>query len=168
VALQRRSADRDSRYHASDGPRLESAGRWQGRSLGRDLGHAYETSLAILFLSRATFPPRKGAVTPAGRPASITPTKGAATLAKAKSHRHAFEIYLSLEPDTRREEQDTMDARGPGLIDHLLGVLERDGRTRARGAAHVLLERLLDKRFLYTPGAPAQERKVMAAAIRAS
>jgi hypothetical protein len=79
-----------------------------------------------------------------------------------------FEIYLSLAPDAQRREVGTMGARGPGLMDHLLGVLERDGRTRARATAHDLLERLLDKRFLYMADAPAHERKVMAAAIRAT
>ena len=89
-------------------------------------------------------------------------------LAKAKSHARAFEIYLALGPDARRKALRTMGARGPAMIDQLIGVLELDGRTPARVAALELLQRLLDKRLLYIATAPPDERKVMAASIRAT
>lgn len=145
-------------------------GYWQGRSLGRDTGNAYETALAILFLSRASFPPVKGATTPPDRsaPATTTPGGKAPVLAQAKSHARAFEIYLSSEPDVRKAQLRTMGARGPGLIDQLIGVLARDRRTSARVAALELLQRLLDKRLLYVSNAPASERLIMAAGIQAT
>ncbi|MHC4954990.1 MAG: prenyltransferase/squalene oxidase repeat-containing protein [Planctomycetota bacterium] len=141
-------------------------GLWQGRSLGADSGHAYETALAILFLSRATYPPKKGATTPADRIDTISASEKVPMIAKAKSNARAFEIYLSLEPEARAQELRTIGARGAGMIDQLIVVLELDGRTPARLAALDALQRLLDKRFLYIAAAPPDERKVMADAIR--
>lgn len=141
-------------------------GYWNGRSLGRDPRHAYETALAILFLSRATYPPIKGAVTPPGRAVTVSPRDTNPTIAKAKSQRRAFEIYIAL-PDPIAA-LPAMGARGPELIDYLIGVLERDGRRKARQAAHELIERLLAKRILYLADGEASERAVMADAIRAT
>ena len=79
-------------------------GSWHGRSLGADAGKAYETALAILFLSRATYPPKKGATTPADRIDTISPSEKVPMIAKVKSNARAFEIYLSLEPKARAIE----------------------------------------------------------------
>jgi hypothetical protein len=146
--------------------RQDAKGFWKGQSAGADSKNAYDTSLALLFLSRATYPPRKGATTPPDRIDTLSPREKLPMLAKAESHRRAFEIYFSFEADARRAELRTMGARGPGLIDHLIATLELDGRTKARAAAHDLLERMLDKRLLYLPDTPADEREVMARAIR--
>lgn len=135
--------------------RQDKNGSWAGQSLGADRARCYETALAILFLSRATFPPRKGALTPPDRPRVTTPKN-------PDTHARAFERYLE------KKDIEAIRKRGPGMIEHLITILERDGRKKARAAAIDLLQKLLDKRFLYDAGAPAGERKVMAAAIRAT
>jgi hypothetical protein len=142
--------------------RQAKKGSWAGRSLGRDLGKSYETALAVLFLSRATFPPRKGAVTPGERPAPVTGAQGKTT------HSRAFEVYHALEPEKRTAALRGIGDRGPGMIDHLVDVLERDRRKAARATALELLQALLDRRFLYMNGADAKERAAMAGAIRAT
>ena len=68
----------------------------------------------------------------------------------------------------RKDETGAVGARGPAMIDHLIQVLEIDGRTDARNAALALLQRLLAKRFLYMVDAPEEERKMMAGAVRAT
>ncbi|MHC4940202.1 MAG: prenyltransferase/squalene oxidase repeat-containing protein [Planctomycetota bacterium] len=146
--------------------RQNQKGYWKGRSTGADSKMGYETSLALLFLSRATYPPVKGAITPLDRIDTLSPRERLPMLTKAQSHRRAFEIYLSFEPDARRAEMRTMGARGPGLVDHLIATLELDGRTKARKTAHELLQRLLGKILLFIADGPPEEREVMARAIR--
>jgi hypothetical protein len=131
------------------------------------VGGAYETALAVLFLSRATYPPRKGATTPPDRVVTVTPAEKA-SIAKAKTHSRAFEIYLGLEPKARVKAVATIGARGPGMVDKLIALLEVERRGPARVAALDLLQRLLDKRFLYRTDADAGERRAMAGAIRAT
>jgi len=143
-------------------------GAWRGRSIGSDPKAVYETSLALLFLGRGTYPPIKGATTAPDRVDVISPAERVPMIATSKTHSRAFEIYLSLDPQVRGEKAGNVGARGPEVIDHLIRVLELDGRTNARAAALDLLQRLLAKRFLYMVDAPADERAMMAGAIRAT
>jgi hypothetical protein len=128
----------------------------------------YGTSLALLFLNRATFPPRKGAATPEDRVDVLSPAERVPELKSAKTHTRAFEIFLALSARERAAQRETLHARGDEMFEHLLGVMAEDGRTEARVTAAVLIRRWLGKPMLYDPNANADERRAMTRAIRAT
>jgi len=138
-----------------DGGRFKDPGRYgDGR-------HAYATSLALLFLGRGTLPPRKGAVTPPDRIDVLTPKERRPMMQTAKSHRRAFEIYLTLPRRDRRDDAATFGARGKEFVDVLVIVLSTDGRAEAREAAHEIIEVLLGRRFLYDARAYDRDLAIM-------
>ncbi|MEM8885991.1 MAG: hypothetical protein AAGD14_18145 [Planctomycetota bacterium] len=145
--------------------RQKKPGHWQGNSRSRDPDHCYETALALLFLRRATFPPVRGAVSPPARLDAVSIRERAPMISTAATHRQAFEIYLTLDASLRRPHAVRIGGRGKPMIDYLIAVLETDGRTAARQAAHDLLQRLLGKSLLYLAKASPDERRLMARAI---
>ncbi|MHC4955471.1 MAG: prenyltransferase/squalene oxidase repeat-containing protein [Planctomycetota bacterium] len=144
----------------------EEHGRWKDTTKHGDSRQVYATSLALLFLNRATLPPRRGAIAPVDRIDVLTPGERRPMLQTTKSHQRAFEIYLSLPKKTRRADAPLLGARGKEFVDLLVQLIATDGRSSARAAAHELLEALLGKRLLYDPRAAEREREIMTRLIR--
>ena len=142
-------------------------GLWIDSTSRGDSRHVYATSLALLFLTRATLPPHRGVITPPARLDVLTASERAPLLQTAKSHQRAFEIYISLPAATRAGDARVLGARGKEFIDLLVRAIRTEPREKARAAAHELLQVLLGKRFLYDAGASEADRKVMAQPIGA-
>jgi len=136
-------------------------GNWKDSGAHGDGRHAYATSLALLFLGRGTLPPRRGELVPAQRVEVLTAKERRPTMQSEKSHRRAFEIYMTLPPEQRVADAAAFGARGKDFVDIVVLALASDGRAAARAAAHEILEVLLGQRFLYDARAGEDDRKVM-------
>jgi len=141
-------------------------GSWRAMSRQGDDQHAYETALALLFLSRAT----ARSITPGGQPRK-----------KGGEHRNrvglpdpsipgnlerAFSYYLALGEKGRKEAAADFGPAGtPALA--LLILKLRDEREPVRAAAFDLLDRLVAKRFLFQADWPRTDREWMLSPIEA-
>lgn len=120
----------------------------------------YSTSLALLFLSRATryvVTPRKAAVTI--RAARFPP------VVSEKNLKRAFEAYLLATPTRRAQVRARFGGAGVvaiGLFVERLG----DPQLEVRVAALELLTALLAHPLLFDPNAPREDRKMMVHAVR--
>jgi len=127
----------------------------------------YETSLALLFLTRATYPPVKGAVTPRDKPrpkAAITPKEKFPDVTTDRGLSRAFDQYREFKPEQRAVVVGEFGKAGPAAIGYFIGKL-KDERFSVRRTAVELLTKLLDKRLLFDPAAEADEREMMLAPI---
>jgi hypothetical protein len=138
------------------------SGRWGPGGRFGDAQSAYETSLALLFLARAT-----GAViTPGGdvdrerRRAAFPARVGPGQLDEALAY------YLSAPEAERKTLAPRFAEAGAEAVGFLVGKLRAPERG-TRGRAYELLEALVSKRLLFDPGASAEERDLMLAPIEA-
>jgi len=135
----------------------KSNGRWTGhRGHGGDSADVYATSLALLFLSRAS----QYAFTPGGRGARAVVTRKDEFPDPARELRRAFLYYHAVKPETRRELAPRFGRAGPAAVGLCVAML-RAKDEKIRATAYELLERLVNKRFLFEPTWPEADRKIM-------
>jgi len=138
--------------------RQREGGSWGVGS--RDAGSAYETSLALLFLSKAT----RAAVTPGGE--IDRKRLRAAFLARVgpKQLPKAFECYVLAPTRERRTLAPRFGEAGAEAVGFLVGKL-RSPEIGTRAAAYELLGRILERPILFEPGANLDQRDIMLAPI---
>lgn len=140
----------------------DAGGRWGPGKAGTTIGGAYETSLALLFLSQAT----RAAVTRGGDPHGgrrITSFPGRVGPAQLEE---ALLYYVTAPAAERRTLQPRFAEAGTEAVRFLVGKLRASDR-EARVAACGLLEALVEKRFLFEPDAKPEERDLMLVPIEA-
>lgn len=126
-------------------------GRWTSRVPHGDAQSAYETSLALLFLSRAT----RYFVGPTTRRAEGFPDPAQpGNLAKAFDHYHHFS------PARRREVLYEFGRAGAPAVGFFIEKL-RHRQATVRATAAELLEKLVARRFFYEARWPAEDRAQM-------
>jgi len=120
----------------------------------------YSTSLALLFLSRAT----RYVITP--RPAAKTVTTAKfPNVVTVKNLKRAFEAYLLSRPAARATVRARFAGAGTASLALFVDRLA-DPEEVVRVAAHELLTALLDHPLLFDPKAPREDRKMMVHAVR--
>lgn len=134
-------------------------GRWtppHRRSLG-DGPSVYETSLALLFLSRAT----AYTITPGGdsRPAGRQATTRGGDKTPASIER-LFRDYVQLGADGRLRKRAEFGRAGRESVGLFVRKLSSSD-VAVRRAARELLDALVERRFLFEPDRPRSERKLM-------
>jgi len=140
----------------------EEGGRWGGVAPGTTHGGAYETSLALLFLSQAT----RAAITRGGDPDGgriITVFPGHVGPAQLEE---ALLYYMTAPAAERRTLGPRFAEARTATVGFLIGKLRASDRD-ARAAAYELLGLLVEKRFLFEPDAKPEDRDVMLAPIEA-
>ncbi len=138
----------------------QKSGRW-GRAKWN--GGSYETSLALLFLTRATYPAIKGAVTLRDGPrrkAAVTSKEKFPDVTTQGGLARAFFQYVDFKAEQRASLLPEFSNAGPRAIGLFIEKL-RDKRISVRRGAMDLLNRLLTKPLLFDPGAKADEREMM-------
>ncbi|MHC4547238.1 MAG: hypothetical protein ACYTEZ_00555 [Planctomycetota bacterium] len=126
-------------------------GSWQGGVRRGDARHVYETSLALLFLSRAT----RYFVGPTTRRAAGFPDPARpGNLVKAFDHYHVYK------PAQRSAVVDRFGRAGAPAVGLFIARL-RHQQAPVRETAYELLERLVEKRFFFEPRWPAPDRALM-------
>jgi hypothetical protein len=125
---------------------------------GAAVEYPYETSLALLFLTRATRP----YVTTGGKDKPMGPVTRKD--ASPDGVEGVFDLYVA----TRAEEREALVAKLAKLEAVGLFVAKlRDNRQPVRAAAFELLMRLLEKPLLFDAAASPEEREVMLGPIEA-
>jgi len=119
---------------------------------GHDRTETYGTSLALLFLSRATLTP--------DRPAAKTKRESFPDLSDPGQLERGFGFYLDSGKKGRKRILPEFRKAGPGAIGLFVGKL-RDKREGVRVIAFELLTSLLQKRLFFDPRATLEEREVM-------
>jgi len=119
----------------------------------------YETSLALLFLSRAT---RSVVTTPdrAARPRGPVTADEFPDPAAPGGLARAFDYYVAARADVRDELAARFGPAGLPAIAHCVAAL-RDASLERRTAAIDLLGRLVEKRFLFEAAFAEADREVM-------
>jgi hypothetical protein len=134
----------------------------------------YETSLALLFLSRATCPPRKGAVTPPDRGRTAPATVSGETsfpdlidLSPGRDKRidRALTLYAMYDVDRRRALAPLFGVVGSEVIPKLIDRIESDD-LQTREGAWDLLQRIVEQEFTYDPRWSASRRRLMVRPMR--
>jgi hypothetical protein len=126
-------------------------GRWEGQMWHGDADHTYETSLALLFLSRAT----RYFVGPTTRRAEGFPDPAEpGNLAKA------FDYYHHYKPTQRREVVYEFGKAGAAAVGLFIEKL-RHKQAAVRETAAELLRELVARRFFFEARWPAQDRAHM-------
>jgi hypothetical protein len=129
----------------------------------------YETSLALLFLSRATLPPKKGVTTPPDNvpvpkrettrterfPDLIDPSPG-----REKRVEQALILYALYNKERRAAVAPLFGSVGPAIVKRCIEKLESD-EAQTREGAFDLLGRLLDVEFTFDPAWPEHRRRPM-------
>jgi len=130
--------------------RQRDDGRWASvmRVGHGDQKQVYQTSLALLFLSRAT------------RFIVTTKGEGFPELTSPSQLARAFSYYHDINVETRRKVVHKFGAGGPAAVRLFIDKLA-DGDARVRATAYELLQTLVAKPFFYQPAAEAQDRKMM-------
>ena len=121
---------------------------------------AYETSLALLFLSRAT----RAAITRGGDPDSNRRVKKFPAQVGAAQLEEALLYYVAAPPAERTTLASRFAEAGTPTVGFLVGKLRSSDR-ESRRAAWELTQALVEKRFLFDPDAKPEERDVMIAPI---
>ncbi len=147
----------------------DATGRWGGASpaaarprIAARGGGAYETSLALLFLSRAT----RAAITRGGDPDSNRKVARFPQRVGTAQLEEALLYYVTAPPPERKALAPRFAEAGAPVVGFLVGKL-RASAPDARRAALELMEVLVEKRFLFDPDATAGDRDVMIAPIDA-
>jgi hypothetical protein len=125
-------------------------GSWRGRFHGDPAG-AYDTALALLFLSRTTLMPRR---------AATTKRDTFPDLSKPGQLARGFDFYHAYKSDQRAKVVHEFGKAGPAAVGLFVEKLH-DERESVRVTAMELLRELCDKRFFFDPKAPLDERAVM-------
>ena len=133
---------------------------------GREPENAYETSLALLFLTRGTLPPIKGVITESGRRGAVVITKKEEfpDPSTAEGLERAFGHYHAYKPEDRAAVLHRFGAAGTAAPALFVAKL-RDADAAVRATAYDLLTKLLDKPLLFDPHAGPEDRAVMLAPI---
>ncbi len=126
-------------------------GSWQETRGHGDKNHVYSTSLALLFLSRSTLPPRR---------AAVTMREKFPDLSKPDQLGRGFDFYHAYRPAERAKVIANFGNAGPAAVGHFIERL-KDKREGIRVTAFELLTKLLDKRFFFQPAWPLADRAVM-------
>jgi len=126
-------------------------GRWEGRMWHGDADRTYETSLALLFLSRAT----RYFVGPTTRRADGFPD-----LAQPGNLAKAFDFYHHYKPARRRKVVYEFGKAGAAAVGLFIQRL-RHKQAPVRETAYELLEQLVERRFLFEARWPAGYRALM-------
>jgi hypothetical protein len=126
-------------------------GRWQGGMRHGDADRTYETSLALLFLSRAT----RYFVGPTTRRAAGFPD-----LVQPGNLTKAFDHYHHYKPARRREVVYEFGKAGPAAVGLFIQKL-RHKQAPVRETAYELLDQLVERRFLFEARWPAGYRVLM-------
>lgn len=138
----------------------DGSGRWGGVPKGppnaAGSAGAYETSLALLFLSRAT----RGAITRGGAPDGNRRVARFPDRVGTMQLEEALLYYTTAAPDERRTLAPRFAEAGTAAAGFLVGKLRASDR-ESRCAAWELTDTLFDKRFLFDPNATAEQRDVM-------
>jgi hypothetical protein len=142
--------------------RWGTAARGGKRRLGAGGTGAYETSLALLFLSRAT----RAAVTRGGDPDSNRRVKSFPDRVGTAQLEEALLYYVTAPAAERRNLAPRFAEAGTAVVGFLVGKLRASDR-EARCAAWELTQALVEKRFLFDPDARPEDRDVMIAPIEA-
>jgi hypothetical protein len=149
---------------------VEAQGRDGGWAADARAGNRqYDTALALLFLTRATYPPIKGAVTPPDGPrpqAAITAKEKFPDVTTAKGLARAFFQYKDFKREQRAVILVEFGKAGPSAVGFCIEKL-KDGRESVRRAAFDLLTRLLAKPLLFDVAAEADDRAIMLGPIEA-
>jgi hypothetical protein len=140
----------------------DAKGRWGPAGTAKAPGGAYETSLALLFLSRAT----RAAVTFGGDPRGarrITQFPGRVGPGQLEEAL----IYYAAAPAAERAKLAPRFAEAQAAaVGFLVGKLRASDRD-LRVAAWELLQALVEKRFLFDPEGTPDDRDVMIGPIEA-
>lgn len=131
--------------------RQKKDGRWQGQMWHGDADRTYETSLALLFLSRAT---RYFVGPTTRREAGFPNPSKPGNLAKA------FDYYHYCKPSRRREVLHEFGKAGPAAVGLFIQKL-RHKQAPVRETAAELLRKLVDRPLLFEPRWPARDRAHM-------
>ncbi len=137
-------------------------GHWGGKAGHGDGAGAYDTALALLFLSRAT----RRSITPGGDPdrrraqAAVTKSDQFPDPAKAGNLERSFEYYRLVKPQTQIELVPRFGRAGPAVVGFLIRKLHHPDLAH-RAAAIELLQRLIKKRFFFEPNWPEKDRSLM-------
>jgi hypothetical protein len=131
--------------------RQKKDGRWQGQMRHGDADRTYETSLALLFLSRAT----RYFVGPTTRRAAGFPD-----VTQPKNLANAFDHYHHYKPARRREVIHEFGKAGPAAVGFFIRKL-RHKQAPVRETAAELLKELVDRPLLFEPRWPARDRAHM-------
>jgi len=128
--------------------------------------YTYTTSLALLFLTAATLPPVRGAVTERREtpPPVLTQKEEFPDPSTPEGLERAFAFYLAYKPAAREAVRARFGAAGPAALRLFAGRL-RAPDLATRDAAWELLGALLEKPLLFDPRAAEEERTIMLAPI---
>jgi len=144
-------------------------GRWHGgKNRHGDRAQAYDTALALLFLSRATL----GSITPGGDPRGarkrgvVTRSDDFPDPAQPGNLARAVEYYRLVKPQTRTKLLPRFGRAGPAVVGFLIRRLAHPDAAQRANAAE-LLERLVEQRFFFEPEWPEEDRKRMLVPIEA-
>jgi len=140
----------------------DPGGRWGPPGTLKAVGGAYETSLALLFLSRAT----RAAVTRGGDPQSGRRVTSFPGRVEAGQLEEALLYFVGAPEAERRTLAPRFAEAGVPAVGFLVGKLRSSDR-EARSAACWLLGALVEKRFLFEPDAKPEERDLMLVPIEA-
>jgi hypothetical protein len=131
--------------------RQKKDGRWEGQMWHGDADRTYETSLALLFLSRAT----RYFVGPTTRRADGFPD-----LAQPGNLTKAFDFYHHYKPARRREVVYEFGKAGAAAVGLFIEKL-RHKQPAVRETAAELLRELVDQPLLFEARWPARDRAHM-------
>jgi hypothetical protein len=132
--------------------RQQKSGSW---------GNPYSTSLALLFLTRAT----RYVITPR-RPRTLTAREVKFPMKVTPENLgRAFEAYLLADERARKTLPRRFAGAGPSAIGLFVERLG-DPEQSVRRVAHSLLRLLLSKPLLFDPNAPGHDRRIMLKPIR--
>jgi hypothetical protein len=140
----------------------DPGGRWGPPGSAKAAGGAYETSLALLFLSRAT----QAAITRGGDPHGGRKVTSFPTRVGPAQLEEALLYYATAPPAERSKLAPRFAEAGPQAVRFLVGKLRANDRD-ARVAAYELLDVLVEKRFLFDPDAKPEDRDLMLIPIEA-
>jgi len=125
-------------------------GSWMPRGFSHgDRGGVYTTSLALLFLSRKTLPPRVS-----------TKRETFPDLSRPNQLGRGFDFYHAYKPEGRAGVLHEFKKAGPAAVGLFIRKLG-DSKEAVRVTAFELLTKLVAKRFFFDPRAPLEERAVM-------
>jgi len=136
--------------------RQRSSGQWDGQYV--DENGTFETSMALLFLTRATLapPPR----------AAVTKRETFPDPAEPRGLERAFGFYVEYNARDRAKIASRFGAAGASAVGLFIEKL-RHKSERTRTAAYELLTTLVDARFFYEPQWPLDTRRKMLVPIDA-
>ena len=142
------------------------AGSWatSGGKPVNQLRPLYHTCLALLFLSRASLPARKGVTTPSDESAPATPSRFPDLIDPSRGRgqrlERAFTLYTHYADRRRSAVAPLFGAAGPRVVRFLIARLD-DDREESREAAYDLFTRLVKEEIAFVPRWSEHRRRPM-------